>query len=532
MGDDINIDSEIQTQTQTQNSQVEWSQNTPSFIPNIWGRLYPTRPSLNGQNCWKNKPPGYYDLIQAEFSLGRSFSCTYVIRKEMVNENIIKNISKQHFILKRDLSEPLCPAIITDLSHNGTFVNGILVGKGNSRILDDNDVISVSHQSMKIFVFKDLFKNEQDQVPREISKKYYISRLLGQGACGIVKLVYDKIKCTKYAMKIIKKSRLTNGQFNNLNDPKKIMNEINIMKALKHPCVISTEEVMDTRDTVYIILELMQGGELFDRISKQHRLTEQLTRFLFRQMVLAVKYLHSQGITHRDLKPENVLLESKDERTLVKITDFGMSKFVGEDSFMKTMCGTPLYLAPEVLMANGQRCYGPQVDVWSLGVILFVCVTGYLPFSTEHRFTTLKDQIVKGQYCTSLSQWRKISVQGKHLIGRMLTVQPERRITLDEILNHPWMQDEDVIISVNKLLSNTTQMKLFSELTISSTSTSVLDQENSNSDGVTVKLAATGKRALSDSSNSSEPNPKKLKLAIEERNNNDSSSTNSYCSGE
>lgn len=167
------------------------------------------------------------------------------------------------------------------------------------------------------------------------------------------------------------------------------------------PCIISTEEVFDSREAVYIVLELMQGGELFDRITKQGHLSEQFTRFLFRQMVLAVKYLHSQGITHRDLKvvyyfvqalfifigfslnfhtndkisnlqPENVLLESQEDDTLVKITDFGLSKFVGEDSFMKTMCGTPLYLAPEVLRANGQRSYGPEVDVWSLGVIFFV----------------------------------------------------------------------------------------------------------------------------------------------------------------
>ncbi|KAM3965326.1 cell cycle checkpoint kinase 2 [Aphomia sociella] len=530
MGDEIIIDSEIQTQTQTQNSQVEWSQQTPSFIPNIWGRLYPTKISINGQNSWKNNIlPEYYDLIPAEFTLGRALNCTYVMKREMINDNIIKNVSKRHFILKRDLSEPLSPAIMTDLSYNGTFVNGIKIGKGNSRILDDNDVISVTHPSMKLFVFKDLLKNEQDQVPREISKKYYISRTLGQGACGLVKLVYDKTKCSMYAMKIIKKSRLTNGQLNNLNDPKKIMNEIKIMKALRHPCIVSTEEVIDSRDAVYIVLELMQGGELFDRISKQGHLTEQLTRFLFRQMVLAVKYLHSQGITHRDLKPENVLLESKEEKTLVKISDFGLSKFVGEDSFMKTMCGTPIYCAPEVLIANGQRCYGPEVDVWSLGVIFFVCLVGYLPFSTEYKGMTLKDQIVSGRYRFSQSHWETVSFQAKLLMKRMLTVQAARRITLDQILVHPWMQDEDVIINVDKLLSHTAQMKSFGELTISSSS----ERENSNSENITViKLVATGKRALSDTFNSCEPMPKKLKVTVNVENNNDSGSTNSYCSNE
>ncbi|XP_026761817.2 ovarian-specific serine/threonine-protein kinase Lok [Galleria mellonella] len=528
MGDEVITDNETQTQTQTQNSQIEWSQQSPAFIPNIWGRLYLTKTSICRQKCWKIKTPEYYDLISSEFSLGRAFTCTCVIRKEMINDKILKNISKKHFILKRELSEPLSPTIITDLSYNGTYVNGILIGKDHSCILDNNDVISLSHPSLKIFVFKDLLKNEQDQVPYEISKKYYVSRVLGQGACGIVKLVFDKTKCTKYAMKIIRKSRVTNGQLNNLNDPKKIMNEINIMKSLKHPCVISTEEVIDTCDAVYIVLELMQGGELFDRITSQTHLSEKLTRFLFRQMVLAVKYLHSQGITHRDLKPENVLLESKDDRTLVKITDFGLSKFVGEDSFMKTVCGTLLYLAPEVLGANGQKYYGPEVDVWSLGVIFFVCLAGYLPFSSSYKDMSLKDQIVTGRYRISEKRWHGISLQARLLMKSMLTVQPSKRITLDAILNHPWMQDEEVIISVDKLLSNATQMKSFSELTLSTDS----DQdENSNSAKLNVNVVATGKRVLSDSSNSFEPIPKKLKLVATEGKDN-SDSTNSYYSEE
>ncbi|XP_075977528.1 ovarian-specific serine/threonine-protein kinase loki [Anticarsia gemmatalis] len=516
------------TQTQTQNSQIEWSQqNTPSYIPTIWGRLYSTKVAMTGKHCWKTaNNPEYYDLIQPEFSLGRAFNCTFIMKKEMIKENIIKNVSKQHFVIRRDLSEPLCPAIITDLSYNGTFINGEKIGKGKSQVLDDNDVISVTHQIVKIFIFKDLLKNEQDKVPKEISKKYYISRTLGQGACGLVKLVYDKIKCTKYAMKIIKKSRLTNGQMNHLNDPEKIMNEINIMKAVRHPCIISTEEVFDSRDAVYIVLELMQGGELFDRITKQGHLTEQLTRFLFRQMVLAVKYLHSQGITHRDLKPENVLLESKEDDTVVKITDFGLSKFVGEDSFMKTMCGTPLYLAPEVLRANGQRSYGPEVDVWSLGVIFFVCLVGYLPFSSDYKDLSLKDQIMYGKYRFSQAHWKNISLQAKLLMKRMLTVQVDRRITLNQILNHSWMQDHDVIVRVEKLLSQKALMRDMTQLTVSSKST---DDENGNP--TIVPLVASGKRALSDSFSSCEPIPKKLRIGMsDEKHDDTTSTTNSYCS--
>ncbi|CAB3221889.1 unnamed protein product [Arctia plantaginis] len=517
------------TQTQTQNSQLEWSQqNTPSYIPTIWGRLYSTKAAKTGKHCWKTENnPEYYDLIEPEFTLGRALNCNFVAKNSVIKENITRNVSKQHFIIRRDMSESLCPTIITDLSYNGTFINGEKIGKGNSQVLDDNDIISVTHELVKIFIFKDLLKNEQDKVPKAISKKYYISRTLGQGACGIVKLVYNKLKCTKYAMKIIKKSRLTNGQMNNLNDPQKIMNEINIMKSVRHPCIISTEEVFDSQEAVYIVLELMQGGELFDRITKQGHLTEHFTRFLFRQMVLAVKYLHSRGITHRDLKPENVLLESKGDDSLVKITDFGLSKFVGEDSFMKTMCGTPLYLAPEVLTANGQRCYGPEVDVWSLGVIFFVCLVGYLPFSSDYKDLSLKDQIVNGRYRFSHTHWKGISLQAKLLMKRMLTVQVERRITLNQILNHIWMQDHDVILRVEKLLSQKVLLKDMTHLTLSSKST---DDENGNPETVTViSLVATGKRALSDSFNSAEPLPKKLRIGSGDKHD-DSTTSNSYCS--
>ncbi|XP_063364229.1 ovarian-specific serine/threonine-protein kinase Lok-like [Cydia amplana] len=517
------------TQTQTQNSQIEWSQpTTPSCIPTIWGRLYSTKLSLKGKLCWKaSSYPEYYDLIQPEFSLGRALSCTFVMKKDIIKEDIIKNISKQHFMIRRDMTEPLSPAIITDLSYNGTFLNGEKIGKGNSRVLDDNDEISVTHPAVKIFIFKDLLK-EQDKVPTEISQKYYISRILGQGACGLVKLVYDKTKCTKHAMKIIKKSRMTNGQVNNLNDPEKIRNEINIMTALRHPCIISTEAVYDSREAVYIILELMQGGELFDRITKHGRLTEKLTRFLFRQMVLAVKYLHSEGITHRDLKPENVLLESKDDETLVKISDFGLSKFVGEDSFMKTMCGTPLYLAPEVLKANG-RGYGPEVDVWSLGVIFFVCLAGYLPFSADYSGMSLRDQIVTGRFRFSAPHWEGISLRAKQLMKKMLTVPVERRITLDQILRHSWMQDVDVINRVDRLLIQTVQVRQFSQLSVSSMNSD--EENNSNADNVTViRLVAKGKRGLSDSfSSSCEPIPKKMRIALSSMDE-DTSSANSLSS--
>lgn len=307
------------------------------------------------------------------------------------------------------------------------------------------------------------------------------------------------------------------------------MNEINIMKSLKHPCIVSTEEVFDYHDAVYIVLEFMQGGELFDMIREQGQLTERMTKFVFRQMVLAVKYLHSQGIAHRDLKPENVLLESKENYSLVKITDFGLSKYVGEDSFMKTMCGTPLYLAPEVLRVNEQRRYGPEVDVWSLGVILFVCLVGYLPFCSEYKSLSLKEQILKGKYRYSEFHWKDVSLEAKALMKKMLTVKVEKRITLNQILNHAWMQDYDAIVRVEKLLSHKILMTDMSQLTVSSTTT---NDENDNPETFTIRVLAAEKRGLSDSYSSCEPMKKKLCVGLMDPKHDDTASNNSYCSEE
>lgn len=499
---------DTQTQTQTQ-SQDDWSQASAPCIPVIWGRLYPTISKSKYKNCWNTNTHGlqeYYDLENVELMLGRAVTCDFVMTKNIIDHETLKNVSKQHFLIKRDPSKAMMPAIIYDLSYNGTFINGTKIGKGKSRVLDDNDEIAVTHPVVKMFIYKDLLKCDQEKVPTEISKKYYISKTLGNGACGVVKEVFDKVKCTRYAMKIIKKNKITNGQVSALNDPQKIMNEVNILKSLKHPCIVSTEEIFDSNDAVYIVLELMEGGELFDRILKLGRLTETQTKLYFRQMVLAVKYLHSRGITHRDLKPENVLLDCHNNETLVKLTDFGLSKFVGEESFMRTMCGTPLYVAPEVLLANGQNTYGQQVDVWSLGVIFFICLSGYLPFSNDYKKMSLREQIIKGQYTFSQSHWQGVSMAAIALMRRMLTVNPEKRITLDELLQDQWMQDPEVLAVADQLMNGASETKSMSQLSISCN-----DEENRTSQKV---IAAKAKRMLSDNNNSSEPVPKKMRLGL------------------
>ncbi|GFN76867.1 calcium/calmodulin-dependent protein kinase type 1 [Plakobranchus ocellatus] len=230
------------------------------------------------------------------------------------------------------------------------------------------------------------------------------------------------------------------------------MGEVKILKALKHPCIIGIEDVIDTPDMLYIVLELVEGGELFDKIISIDKYSEDTAKMLFYQMAVAIKYLHDQGITHRDLKPENILLATDELETLIKVTDFGLSKFVDAGSMMKTFCGTPSYLAPEILLTAGSGAYTKAIDCWSLGVILFIMLSGYPPFSDERKDMDLPKQIMGGHYSFPKQYWGDVSETAIDLMKKMMVVDPKKRLTFDEVLSHPWLQDDAMKTKANTLM--------------------------------------------------------------------------------
>uniref|UniRef100_A0AAA9SQ59 Checkpoint kinase 2 n=1 Tax=Bos taurus TaxID=9913 RepID=A0AAA9SQ59_BOVIN len=274
----------------------------------------------------------------------------------------------------------------------------------------------------------------------------------GLGACGEVKLAFERKTCKKVAIKIISKGKFAIGSEREADPALDVETEIEILKKLNHPCIIKIKDFFDAED-YYIVLELMEGGELFDRVVGHKRLKEATCKLYFYQMLLAVQYLHENGIIHRDLKPENVLLSSPKEDCLIKITDFGQSKILGETSLMRTLCGTPTYLAPEVLNSFGTAGYNRAVDCWSLGVILFICLSGYPPFSEHKTQVSLKDQITSGKYNFIPEVWAEVSEKALDLVKKLLIVDPKARFTTEEALRHPWLQDEDMKRKFNNLLS-------------------------------------------------------------------------------
>nr|XP_020025088.1 serine/threonine-protein kinase Chk2 isoform X4 [Castor canadensis] len=303
-----------------------------------------------------------------------------------------------------------------------------------------------------VFVFFDLTVDDQSVYPKELRDEYIMSKTLGSGACGEVKLAFERKTCKKVAVKIISKRKFAINCSREVDPALNVQTEIEILKKLNHPCIIKIKNFFDAED-YYIVLELMEGGELFDKVVGSKGLKEATCKLYFYQMLLAVQYLHENGIIHRDLKPENVLLSSQEEDCLIKITDFGQSKILGETSLMRTLCGTPTYLAPEVLLSAGTAGYNRAVDCWSLGVILFICLSGYPPFSEHKTQVSLKDQITSGKYTFIPEVWAEVSEKALDLVKKLLVVDPKARLTTEEALSHPWLQDEDMKKKFEDLLA-------------------------------------------------------------------------------
>merc|ERR1711879_299457 len=259
-------------------------------------------------------------------------------------------------------------------------------------------------------------------------EKYEVGDVLGRGAFSVVKNVTSKRSGRKYAVKIIDKKNV--GQ-----DMQRLRIEIDILTRVKHPNIINLKEIMEDDETLYIITELVTGGELFDKIVELGAYTESDAAELVIKMVSAIDYLHKKNIVHRDLKPENLLLKDDDDVSEIKLADFGLSKIVGNKVMMQTACGTPGYVAPEVLQASP---YDKEVDLWSIGAITYILLCGFPPFYNES-LPLLFEQIMKADYDYPPDYWDEISDSAKNFIDCLLVVEPSERMTAEQALQHEWL---------------------------------------------------------------------------------------------
>ncbi|KAL0973018.1 hypothetical protein UPYG_G00197810 [Umbra pygmaea] len=252
---------------------------------------------------------------------------------------------------------------------------------------------------------------------------YDIERTLGKGNFAVVKLARHRITKTEVAIKIIDKSQLDAVNL------EKIYREVQIMKMLDHPHIIKLYQVMETKNMLYLVTEYAKNGEIFDYLAKHGRLSELEARRKFWQILSAVEYCHNRNIVHRDLKAENLLL---DGHMNIKIADFGFGNFFQPGEPLTTWCGSPPYAAPEVF--EGQQYEGPQLDIWSMGVVLYVLVCGALPFDGPS-LPVLRQRVLEGRFRIPYF----MTEDCEHLIRRMLVLDPSKRLSVAQIKEHKWM---------------------------------------------------------------------------------------------
>lgn len=260
-----------------------------------------------------------------------------------------------------------------------------------------------------------------------LMQKYELGKLLGQGTFAKVYHARNLKTGMNVAVKIIDKAKVLKvGMID------QIKREISVMKLIRHPNVVELFEVMASKTKIYFVMEYVKGGELFDKVAKG-RLKEDAARKYYQQLICAVNYCHSRGVCHRDLKPENVLL---DENGNLKVSDFGLSALAEskrQDGLLHTTCGTPAYVAPEVIKRKGYD--GMKADIWSCGVILYVLLAGYLPFQDSNLMEMYR-KIDKGDFkCPNL-----FAPEVRKLLSKTLDPNPNTRISMAKIMGNVWFR--------------------------------------------------------------------------------------------
>ncbi|KAJ0061604.1 hypothetical protein NL108_005715, partial [Boleophthalmus pectinirostris] len=327
------------------------------------------------------------------------------------------------------LSTPLsgkspCPSPISP--------NNVNQRRGSSSSLSSAKVSSPEEERNGTTPEVEVPVDEVPAVPSYISDRYRVGRMLGDGNFAVVRECVELSTGREYALKIINKSKCRGKEH-------MIQNEVAILRRVKHPNIVLLIEEVDTYSELYLVMELVKGGDLFDAITSANRYTERDASGMLYNLANAIKYLHSLNIVHRDIKPENLLVyEHADGSKSLKLGDFGLATVV--DGPLYTVCGTPTYVAPEIIAETG---YGLKVDIWAAGVITYILLCGFPPFrgSCEDQ-EVLFDQILMGQLEFPMPYWDNVSETAKELIRSMLEVEVDQRYTALQVLEHPWVTDE------------------------------------------------------------------------------------------
>lgn len=458
--------------------------------PKPWARLVSVSPLVPIQDLFLEPQKNQDDNSNKNddnriglYTLGRSKNCNFVFHQ--------KCISNEHCLLYclRDAKNTLCP-YIEDSSANGTFINkSTRLKKGVRRLLHNGDMISlVNPESRKVLAsardvelasfFVQLYLPSGDNVKsnangvlsrclsngqsakelhnmrsatvmsllgqeRDIFDYYDKKDLIGSGGNGQVYRCIHKVDGHEVAVKAtsLRQCMLPTGEVDHAAVDRLLM-EAHMIRNLKHNNIIQLEDVFSDGSTLYLVMELVRGGDLFDRILERKGYSEDSAKQVIQQVLFAMQFMHDKKIAHRDMKPENILLVHRESDTKVKITDFGLAKSANQTGGLKTYCGTPYYFAPEVLekqrSGESDKTYGFETDMWSIGVITYVMLTADYPWSSEERAMSREIATASVNFEKHDEVWQRVSPAAKDFISCLLVLQPEGRLTAAQALVHPW----------------------------------------------------------------------------------------------
>mmetsp|Transcript_66951 Transcript_66951/g.193497 ORF Transcript_66951/g.193497 Transcript_66951/m.193497 type:complete len:368 (-) Transcript_66951:90-1193(-) len=292
---------------------------------------------------------------------------------------------------------------------------------------------------------------EDSSSGKTFNELYKLGKPLGEGAFSVVKEGSHKQSSESFAIKIVTKSKLSKE------DEIALKDEIEVLSELKHKHIIRLHDVFDEPQFYYLVTEKMMGGELFDRIVQKSYYNEKEARDVCVILFDAIRYCHKHKVAHRDLKPENLLLTSESDDSDIKIADFGFAKKVTKPNSLTTQCGTPGYVAPEILEG---KPYDTQADMWSLGVIVYILLGGYPPFIEQNQRELFR-KIRKGQYEFHEEYWGQVSKDAKSLITKCLTVSPEKRYDAEVAMKDKWIGADASKLANQDLGNNLEKFKAF-----------------------------------------------------------------------
>ncbi|KNC53406.1 CAMK protein kinase [Thecamonas trahens ATCC 50062] len=324
--------------------------------------------------------------------------------------------------------------VFVKAASKGVKVRGKEVGEEMTALVDDGDRIKVTGTAWEdgpVEYVVELVESDDGDDDSEhgfVTADYDMGKVLGTGNFATVRLGVCRKTGRKVAIKVCDKAKFARVQHR----VGALLDEVSILRALQHPHILQLYDSYETEDHLYLVLELVSGGDLFDRIVDAGKLSEATARRVLRQVLEAVAYMHDEGVVHRDIKPENILLASR-KGVETKVSDFGISRMLSVENgtTMGTMCGTPQYIAPEIV---ARTAYDAKVDMWSLGVLLYVMLSGDYPF-VDNAPLTIPEQIQRGLY----------SEGAKDLCRRLMQHDPAIRWSAPQALTHPWIRGAELV---------------------------------------------------------------------------------------